>query len=157
MALASEIKEIRLCVHFLEPPVVSPLHSTGVPPINFSKPPQRLERDATSVQQLLKNKNHDASAVKTRIESMTSGVGALDQLVKQVDATNPQMSGRDEADWVKTRQLIQIITALHGNKDRAASEDLVKNRIVVRDYAAGVALRAKLLQGALTRLQRGLV
>ena len=88
---------------------------------------------------------------------MTSGVGALDQLVKQLDATNPPMSGRDEADWVKTRQLIQIITALPGNKDRAASEDLVKNRILARDYAAGVALRAKLLQGALTRLQRGLV
>ena len=116
---------------------------------------QRLEREATSVQQSLKNKNYDAPAVKVRIESMTSDVGALDPLVKQIDATNPQMSGRDEADWVKTRQLIQIITALHGSKNQAASEDLVKNRALVRDYAVGVALRAKLLQGALTRLQRG--
>ncbi len=116
---------------------------------------QRLEREATSVQQSLKNKNYDASAVKVRIESMTSDVGALDQLAKQIDATNPRMSGRDEADWVKTRQLIQIITALHGSKNQAASEDLVKNRALVRDYAVGVALRAKLLQGTLTRLQRG--
>ena len=116
---------------------------------------QRLEREATSVQQSLKNKNYDAPAVKVRIESMTSDVGALDQLAKQIDASSPQMSGRDEADWVKTRQLIQIITALHGSKNQAASEDLVKNRALVRDYAVGVALRAKLLQGTLTRLQRG--
>ncbi len=116
---------------------------------------QRLERDATSVQQSLKNKKHDATAVKAKIESMTADVGSLDQLVKQIDDANPQLSGRDQAEWVKTRQLIQIITALHGSKERAASEDLVKNRGLVRDYAFGVALRAKLLQGALTQLQRG--
>ena len=116
---------------------------------------QRLERDATSVQQSLKNKKHDAPAVKAKIESMTTDVGALDQLAKQIDDANPQLSGRDQAEWVKIRQLIHIITALHQSKERAASEDLVKNRGLVRDYAAGVALRAKLLQGALTQLSRG--
>ena len=115
---------------------------------------QRLERDATSVQQSLKNKRYDATAVKATIESMTSDVGALDQLAKQIDDTNPQLSARDQAEWVKTRQLIHIITALHESKERAATEDLAKNRGLVRDYAAGVALRAKLLQGALMQLQR---
>ena len=115
---------------------------------------QRLERDATSVQQSLKNKRYDATAVKATIESMTSDVGALDQLAKQIDDTNPQLSARDQAEWVKTRQLIHIITALHESKERAATEDLAKNRGLVRNYAVGVALRAKLLQGALMQLQR---
>ena len=115
---------------------------------------QRLERDAITVQQALKSKKHDVTAVKAKIELMTADVGALDQLVKQIDDTNPQLSARDQAEWVKTRQLIHIITALHESKERAATEDLAKNRGLVRDYAAGVALRAKLLQGALMQLQR---
>lgn len=115
---------------------------------------QKIERDATVVQQALKSKNHDAADVKGKIEAMTADVAALHELTKSFEAGNPQLSGRDQADWARLREKVQVLGIFHENKRRLASDDLAKNRTLIRAYAEGVAQRAKKLQATAAGLQR---
>ncbi len=115
---------------------------------------QKIERDATSVQLALKSKKHDAAEVKGKIEAMTADVEALDALVKKFEASQPQLSNRDQVDWARLREKVQVLGIFHENKRRLAGEDLAKNRSLVRGFAEGVVLRAKRLQVAVGELQR---
>ncbi|MBY0506870.1 MAG: hypothetical protein K2X03_23320 [Bryobacteraceae bacterium] len=115
---------------------------------------QKLESDATAVQQALKNKKHDATEVKAKIAAMSADVAALHQLVKQFEATQPQLSGRDQQDWTLMKDRVAVLGIFHDNKQRLAAEDLGKHRGMVRAFADGVALRAKLLRESALKLQR---
>ena len=116
---------------------------------------QKLERDATVVHRALKSKRHDANDVKAKIEAMAGDVEALQQLVKDFEATNPQMSSREQADWAALRDKVQVLGIFHENKRRLAAEDVAKHRSLIRAFADGVALRAKKLQVSAAQLQRG--
>ncbi len=116
---------------------------------------QKLERDATDVHRALKSKRHDADEIKARIEAMAGDVDTLQQLVKDFEATNPQLSSREQADWAALREKVQVLGIFHENKRRLAAEDVARNRSLLRAFADGVALRAKKLQVSAAQLQRG--
>ena len=116
---------------------------------------QKLERDAGVVQQALKSKNHDAADVKAKIAAMSADVAALHQLVDQLEAKQPQLSARDQKDWTLMKDRVKVLGIFHDNKQRLAAEDLGKNRGMVRAFADGVALSAKLLRESAAKLQRG--
>jgi TolA-binding protein len=115
----------------------------------------KLEREATGVHRALKSKRHDANEVKAKIDAMASDVEALQKLVKDFEATNPQLSSREQADWAALRNKVEVLGIFHENKRRLATEDLAKHRGQIRAFADGVALRARKLQVSAAQLQRG--
>jgi len=97
----------------------------------------------------------DAADVKAKIAAMSSDVAVLHQLVDHFEATQPALSGRDQQDWTLMKDRIKVLGIFNDNKQRLAAENLGKHRGMVRAFADGVAVRAKLLHESAAKLQRG--
>lgn len=116
---------------------------------------QNIERDATEVSRALKTKAVDKSGVTAKIDAMSGDLDKLKQLVSQFEATNPQLSERDKADWEMLKAKVQLLEIFHERKKTLAAEDLGKHRGTIRAHANGVALRAQKLQQTASKLRRG--
>ncbi|MCC6536401.1 MAG: hypothetical protein IT162_02555 [Bryobacterales bacterium] len=116
---------------------------------------QSIERDATQVDQSLKKKPADATEVRQKIEAMSADVTRLQELVKQFESTGTALSERDQADWRLVKDKVQLLEIFHSRKQTLASEDVNKNRSLLRAHAKGVAFRAQKLQQTAQKLRRG--
>lgn len=116
---------------------------------------QRIERDAATVEQSLKKKVSDPATVRQTIAAMSDDIAKLRQLVQQLDSTGAQLSARDQTDWQLVKDKVQLLEIFHGQKQTLASEDVNKNRSLIRAHAKGVGLRAQKLQQTAQRLRRG--
>lgn len=116
---------------------------------------QSIERDATQVDQSLKKKPADATEVRQKIDAMSADVIKLQDLVKQFESTGATLSERDQADWRLVKDKVKLLEIFHGQKQTLASQDVNKNRSLLRAHAKGVALRAQRLQQTAQRLRRG--
>lgn len=115
---------------------------------------QNIARDAGGVKQALKSKKFDATSVSKNIEAMDADVTAMQEVVSKIDATQPNLSARDRADWELLKTKVQLIGVFQGQKKKLASEDLSKNRGLIRDHATGLEQRARKLQETAERLRR---
>ncbi|MBM3797255.1 MAG: hypothetical protein FJW31_25140 [Acidobacteria bacterium] len=116
---------------------------------------QNIERDASAADQWLKPKNPDGAVVQQKISAMAADVVKLQELVKQFEAGGSALSERDKADWQLVKDKVQLLEIFHSRKQDLASQDLNKNRSLVRAHAKGVALRAQRLQQTAMKLRRG--
>lgn len=115
---------------------------------------QSVERDASAVGQALKVKKFDSADVHKKIDAMAADITKLQELVKEFEAGHPQLSGRDRTDWQLVKDKVQLLEIFNQQKKSLASEDLDKNRSLIRAHANGVAMRAQKLQQTATKLQR---
>jgi hypothetical protein len=115
---------------------------------------RNIERDAVLVSAAVKSKKIDPEDVKKKIDAMSADIATLQKHVADFEATNPQINERDRADWQLVKDKVQLVAIFHGQKQKLASEDLVRHRNLIRAHANGVALRAEKLQETLTRLAR---
>ncbi len=116
---------------------------------------QNIERDASLVSQALKTKRVDTGDVTTKLDAMDVDVTKLQQLVKDFDATNPQLSERDQAGWKLLKDKVQLLDIFHEQKRTLAAGDMGKNRDLIRAIANGVVMRAQKLQKTAMTLRRG--
>lgn len=116
---------------------------------------QNIERDATMLDQALKNKQPDRADVTRKLDGMDADVAKLQELVKELDSTNPQLSDRDRVVWDLVKQKVQLIEIFHGQKKTLAAEDFGKHRGLIRAHAKGLVLRAQKLQQSAGTLRRG--
>lgn len=115
---------------------------------------KNVERDASAVGQALKVKKFDSSEVHKKIDEMAADITKLQDLVKEFEAGHQQLSGRDRTDWQLVKDKVQLLEIFNQQKKSLASEDLNKNRSLVRAHANGVAMRAQKLQQTAAKLQR---
>lgn len=113
-----------------------------------------IEQDASKVSLALKSKKSSQSDVMKMIDAMNSDLDKLRQLADQYETTHPKMSGRDLEEWKLIRQKIQLLEIFHQRKQTLASQDINKNRSLIRAHADGVALRASKLQESALKLRR---
>ena len=116
---------------------------------------QNIERDATTVDQALKNKQFDSGDVTRKLDGMDADVAKLKELVKELDSTDPKLSDRDRVVWDLVKQKVQLIEIFHGQKKVLAAEDFGKHRNLIRAHAKGLVLRAQKLQQSAGTLSRG--
>jgi len=116
---------------------------------------QNIERDASALDQSLKPKNPDSAAVQQKISAMADDVAKLQELVKQFETGAASLSERDKADWLLVKEKVQLLEIFHGRKQELATQDLNKNRSMIRAHAKGIALRAQRLQQTAMKLRRG--
>jgi hypothetical protein len=121
---------------------------------NILSSARNIERDASAVNAVLKNRNFDASEVKNKIGAMEADLNRLRQLVSDFEASNATLSSSDKEAWHKVKMKVQLLEIFHSQKKKLADEDLDKNRSLIRSHAGGVAKRAQLLQQTATKLQR---
>jgi hypothetical protein len=110
---------------------------------------QNIERDANLVSAAIKTKTIDAEDVQKKIDAMSADIAALHELVAQFEATNPQFSASESAQWKLVKDKVQLLEIFHGQKKKLAYEDFARNRSLIRAHAKGVAERAQKLQRTL--------
>jgi hypothetical protein len=115
---------------------------------------QNIERDASLVDAAIKSKKNDVADVRKKIDAMSADVAALHELVAQFEATHPQFSASEAAQWKLVKDKVQLLEIFHGQKKKLADEDFDQNRSLIRAHAKGVAERAAKLQRTLTQLMR---
>ena len=114
---------------------------------------RNIERDAALVGAAVKSKHVDADDVRKKVDAMSADIAALQKLVADFEAAN-QMSQRDRADWKVVTDMVKLLEIFHGEKQKLVSEDLARNRSLIRAHASGVAQRADKLQQQLAKLGR---
>ena len=115
---------------------------------------RNIERDAALVGAAVKSKHVDADDVRKKVDAMSADIAALHKLVADFEAANPQMSERDRADWKVVTDMVKLLEIFHGQKQKLVSEDLARNRSLIRAHANGVAWRADKLQQTLAKIGR---
>lgn len=115
---------------------------------------QSVERDARMVSMALKDKRIDANDVQQKVNTMNTDIAKLQALVAQFESTHPQLSERDQADWKLVRDKVKLLEVFHAQKETLLAGDWEKNRRMIRAHADGIALRAKMLQESVTRIER---
>ena len=119
------------------------------------KSAQNIERDANMVSKALKVKQVDKGEVNRMIGDMTTDVNKLQELVTNFESTNPTLSDRDKIDWQLVKDKVQLLEIFHGQKQKLATEDMTKNRGMIRAHADGLVVRAQKLQVTANKLRRG--
>ena len=119
------------------------------------KSAQNIERDATLVSKALKGKQVDKGEVTKMIGDMTTDVNKLQELVTNFESTNTTLSDRDKTDWQLFKDKVQLLEIFHGQKQKLATEDMTKNRGMIRAHAYGLVVRAQKLQVTANKLRRG--
>lgn len=97
----------------------------------------------------------DKGEVTKMIGDMTTDVNKLQELVTSFDSTKPMLSDRDKIDWQLVKDKVQLLEIFHGQKQKLATEDMTKNRGMIRAHADGLAVRAQKLQVTANKLRRG--
>jgi hypothetical protein len=85
---------------------------------------------------------------------MSADMAALHELIAEFEATNPQFSAAEGAQWKLVKEKVQILEIFHDQKKKLANEDFERNRNLIRAHANGVAMRAERLQRTLAQLMR---
>lgn len=116
---------------------------------------KNIEQDATSVDSALKSRKAGQSDVSRHLESMTTDLAKLQEVVSHFDSSNPSLSDRDRADWQLVKDKVQLLGIFHEQKKALVAEDVSKHRGMIRAHAKGVAVRAQKLQETAARLRRG--
>jgi hypothetical protein len=122
--------------------------------IKSSSRPQNIARDAGGVSQSLKSKNFDSANVAKDIDAMDADVATLQEVVAKFEATQPNLSTRDRADWDLLKTKVKLIELFQGQKKKLAAEDIIKNRSLIRAHATGLVQRAQKLQETAQKLRR---
>lgn len=115
---------------------------------------KNIERDASTLSLALKTKKLDSEDVRNKIDAMGADLAKLQELVARFEATRPQMTEKDKAEWQLIKDKVQLLEIFHGEKKKLSSGDLTRNRSLIRAHADGVAMRAQKLQQTVTKLQR---
>lgn len=115
---------------------------------------RNIEREATTVSAVLKTRRFDANDVRTKIDAMSGDLAKLQELVDKFEKEHPQLSERDQSDWKLVKDKVQLLEIFHQQKKKLASEDIGKNRSLIRAHSDGVAQRAAKLQKTVAALQR---
>lgn len=113
-----------------------------------------IERDASAVGQALKPRRPDSGEVVRKIDAMSADVAKLQEVVAQLESSDPVLSDRDRADWQLVKDKVQLLSIFHERKKTLAAEDIGKHRSLIRAHANGLALRAQKLQQTASRLLR---
>ncbi len=115
---------------------------------------QRLESDAKAISAALKSKNAAVDEVHKRMGQMDADMAKLQESVSQVDAAETEMSARDRRDWELLKTKVKLLEVFHTNKKTLVTEDVMKNRSMIRAHADGLALRAMKLRQTVAGLQK---
>ena len=115
---------------------------------------QRVETDARAISTALKSKNAPVDEVHKRLAAMDADLAKLREAIREVEATEPEMSVRDKRDWDLLKTKAQLLEVFYTNKKNLVAEDLKKNRSMIRAHANGVALRAEKLRQTAAGLQK---
>lgn len=115
---------------------------------------QRLETDARAIHATLKSKNAPAEEIHKHLARMDEDLAKLRETIREVEATEPQMSARDKRDWELVKTKAQLLEVFYTNKKNLVAEDVRKNRSMIRAHANGVALRAEKLRQTAAGLQK---
>jgi hypothetical protein len=120
---------------------------------NIKTHASNVERDSTQTAVMLKAKQPDMQAVRAQIDKTGQDITALQKLVTDVEATNPSFSEQNRKDWDALKENVQLLSIFYNVKQElAASDDMQKNRSMLRAHAKGVAERAAKLQVTAGRL-----
>jgi predicted nucleic acid-binding Zn-ribbon protein len=112
-----------------------------------------VERDSTQTAQMLKAKQPDKQAVRAQIEKTGLDITALQKLVADFEATSPQFSEQNKKDWQDLKEKVQLLSIFYNVKQElATSDDMQKNRSLLRAHAKGLSERAAKLQETANRL-----
>ena len=115
---------------------------------------QNIERDANLVYSTIKSRKIDVADVQKKIDAMSADIAALNELVAQFEATNPQLSATEAAQWKLVKEKVQLLEIFHGQKKKLAYEDFGRYRSLIQAHAKGVAQRAEKLQRTLNQLMK---
>ena len=118
---------------------------------------QNIERDAKDVNVVLRNKRAGMNEISPKLEAMGADVAKLRALVDEFEASQKTLSERDRTDWELLKERVRLIEIFHNQKSQLASQNLDKNRGLIRAHAQGVALRAARLQETAAKLRRSAV
>lgn len=115
---------------------------------------KNIQRDANLVSAAIKSKKIDVADVQKKIDAMSADMATLHELVAEFEATNPQFSAAEGAQWKLIKQKVQILEIFRDQKKKLAQEDFKRNRNLIRAHANGVAQRAETLQRTIAQLMR---
>jgi hypothetical protein len=114
-----------------------------------------IQMDAEALRDGLESSNLSESAVKADVAALAKHIDALKADVDALDANLQNLGVDQKKDWELAKTKTQLLQIFSDWKEALVeSGDVRKNRKLLRDHAAGIAVRAALLQRTVNRLDR---
>lgn len=112
-----------------------------------------IQMDAEALDEKLKSKVLDQSAIKAEVSALARHVEALKKDIDNLDGRMQDLSPEQRKNWEMAKTKAQLLQVFSDWKMmQVESGDLNKNRALLRSQAKGLAVRAALLQRTVNRL-----
>jgi len=114
-----------------------------------------IQMDAETLRDNLKSNNFSESAVKAEVAALAKHIDALKADVDALDANLQTLTVDQKKNWELAKNKVQLLAIFSDWKEALVeSGDIRKNRTLLRNHAAGIAVRAALLQRTVNQLDR---
>lgn len=108
-----------------------------------------LEQGFRGIQTVVRDKNFDESALRTRMDATSATVDKLKTLAAEFETANPTVAA--SPDWKTAKERIVLIEIFRNEKEKLMG-DAKKQRGMIKAHAEGMARRAAMLLESSDRL-----
>jgi DNA repair ATPase RecN len=114
----------------------------------------KVRATASEAFQLLKNRNADFAKVKELTAALDQDAEALKAKVAEFEAANTSLTEREQRELEKLRSVALVMNVFVDNKlEILKSDDLQRQRILLRAKADGIVKRADMILQSASRLK----